>query len=469
MKKIKVLYIDDERLNLLAFKASYRRDFEVFTATSAEEGIKILNNNSVEVIMADQRMPGTTGVNFFASILETHPNPIRILITAYSDINAIIDAINKGKVYRYITKPWNELELKSAIENAYKIYLLKEQNASLSRKYQKIFTESTDPIILFNTLGKIIDYNQSAVKLLNFSPQKLQSTYFSELITDRDDALSLLRIIAEKGTVKDYECQIKTEDNSIKTCLISGNSITNNYKKIEGYQAIIKDVSVLKEIEKNNLKTIIETQENERVRIAQELHDSLGQKLTAIKINLNLLQNKIPENLKENTSDEFLEIQKILNSSISEIRTICFNLMPVMLKSKSLTSLVEESIFNAEQFKEAEYDLNIEGEEPDLQINFKISVFRVIQEFVHNSLKHSEADKISLTIFFKKDSLHLFLRDNGKGFDFEKELENPTGNGINNIVSRIKAFEGRYKFTSKMANFTELEIHFLLNNKQNGK
>ena len=63
----------------------------------------------------------------------------------------------------------------------------------------------------------------------------------------------------------------------------------------------------------------------------------------------------------------------------------------------------------------------------------------------------------------------MFLRDNGKGFDFEKELENPTGNGINNIVSRIKAFEGRYKFTSKMANFTELEIHLLLNNKQNGK
>ncbi len=469
MAKIKVLYIDDERVNLLAFKASYRLDFEIFTATSAEQGIEILNNNSIEVIIADQRMPGTTGVNFFASILETHPNPIRILITAYSDINAIIDAINKGKVYRYITKPWNELELKSAIENAYKIYLLKEQNANLTSKYQKVFTESTDPIILFNILGKITDYNESTVKLLNYSPEKLRSTYFSELILDRDDALSILKTITEKGTIKDYECQIKTNDGAVKTCLISGNSITNNYKKIAGYQAIIKDVSLLKEIEKNNLKTVIETQENERMRIAQELHDSLGQKLTATKINLNLLQSKAAECTENNLSSDFLEIQNILNSAISEIRNICFNLMPFTLKNKELSVLLEENIFNTEQFKTTEFDLNIDGDEPDLSVNFKISIFRIIQEFVTNSLKHANPKRISLTIFFKKESLHIYIRDDGDGFDYEKQLENPTGNGINNIISRIKAFEGRYKFTSKLSNFTELEIHFLIKDRTNDK
>lgn len=470
MDKIKVLYIDDERVNLLAFKAAFRTNFEIYTATSAQQGLEILNNNPIEVIIADQRMPGTTGVNFFESILETHPNPIRILITAYSDINAIADAINKGKVYRYITKPWNELELKSSVENAHKIYLLKEQNNNLTKKYQKIFTESTDPIILFNIFGKIIDYNESTIKLLDYSSEKkLYSAYFSELIVDRDDALSILKIITKNGSVKDYECQIKTHHNSIKTCLISGNSITNEYKKIVGYQAILKDVSLLKEIEKNNLKTIIETQENERVRIAQELHDSLGQKLTAIKINLSFIQAKIPENTRENVSHEFSEIQKILNSSISEIRNICFNLMPGTLKNKNLTELIEGSLFSTDKHTEIKFDLNIEGNEPDMPLNFKISIFRIIQEFITNSLKHANPKRISLTIFFKKESLHLYIRDDGRGFDYEKQLENPTGNGINNIISRIKAFEGKYKFTSKLANFTELEIHFLIKKKTNDR
>ena len=139
MEKIKVLYIDDEKSNLNAFRAAFRRVFEVHLANSAEEGLQILNTHPIEVILSDQRMPSTTGVDFFESILETHPNPIRILLTAYTDIEAIIDAINVGQVYRYVTKPWNEYDLKLTIENAYRIYHLKEQNNKVSSKYSRIF------------------------------------------------------------------------------------------------------------------------------------------------------------------------------------------------------------------------------------------------------------------------------------------------------------------------------------------
>src|SRR4051812_21640181 len=117
--KISVLYIDDEEENLLSFKATFRRTFDVHIATSPAIGLNILNENKIHVIIADQRMPQSTGVEFFDVVRKVHPNPIRILLTGYTDVEAIIDAINKGQIYRYIKKPWDTLELETTINNAY--------------------------------------------------------------------------------------------------------------------------------------------------------------------------------------------------------------------------------------------------------------------------------------------------------------------------------------------------------------
>lgn len=122
---VSVLYIDDEENNLQAFKANFRRQYEIYTAISAAEGLKILESVNIHVIIADQKMPNTTGVEFFKSILKTHPDPIRILLTGYTDIEALADAINHGDIYRYITKPWNNLELHNSIKNAYDAHIAK--------------------------------------------------------------------------------------------------------------------------------------------------------------------------------------------------------------------------------------------------------------------------------------------------------------------------------------------------------
>ncbi|MCW3111720.1 MAG: hybrid sensor histidine kinase/response regulator [Segetibacter sp.] len=120
--KISILYIDDEEENLSAFKAGFRRQYEIFTATSAAKALSILNEQKVHVIIADQRMPQSTGVEFFDIVRKVHPNPIRILLTGYADIEVVIAAINKGQIFRYVKKPWDTLELQTTINNAYEIY-----------------------------------------------------------------------------------------------------------------------------------------------------------------------------------------------------------------------------------------------------------------------------------------------------------------------------------------------------------
>lgn len=135
--KIRVLYIDDEEHNLTSFKASFRRDFKIYTANSANEARKILEDQDVHIIITDQRMPDETGVEFLSSILDIYPEPIRMLLTGYTDIEAVIDSINKGQVYKYITKPWNEHELKVNIENAYEVFSLRRENKELLDKLKK--------------------------------------------------------------------------------------------------------------------------------------------------------------------------------------------------------------------------------------------------------------------------------------------------------------------------------------------
>ncbi|NNV55836.1 response regulator [Limnovirga soli] len=132
---ITVLYIDDEPQNLISFKASFRRDFTIFTAESAEDARKILDENKeITIILSDQRMPNITGIEFFESILELYPDPIRILITGYTDISAVVDAINRGQVYKYLTKPWNEDDIKNSILKANEVYRLRKDNKELTDK-----------------------------------------------------------------------------------------------------------------------------------------------------------------------------------------------------------------------------------------------------------------------------------------------------------------------------------------------
>ena len=133
-RAINVLYIDDEPHNLTAFKAAFRRDYNIFLAESAEEGKQILDKHNIHVILSDQRMPAVTGIEFFQSILNTHPEPIRILITGYTDVNAVIDAINLGQVYKYLTKPWNENDIRIFIDKAFEVFRLRRENAELANK-----------------------------------------------------------------------------------------------------------------------------------------------------------------------------------------------------------------------------------------------------------------------------------------------------------------------------------------------
>jgi response regulator RpfG family c-di-GMP phosphodiesterase len=129
--KIPVLYVDDEVNNIVSFRATFRNTFKIFTATSAKEGLEILEREKVHIVITDQRMPEVTGVEFLKMVLLRFPATIRILLTGYSDMQAVIDAVNEGRIFYYHTKPWDEQQLRTTLFNASELYQLREENERL--------------------------------------------------------------------------------------------------------------------------------------------------------------------------------------------------------------------------------------------------------------------------------------------------------------------------------------------------
>lgn len=133
-RKYNILYVDDELSNLNIFKNTFRREYTVFTALNAKEGLDILQSEKIDLVLTDQRMPEMNGVDFLKHVLSQYPDLNRILITAYTDFDAIKNAINDAQIFQYIQKPWSEEKLRSTIEKALEVSILKKENEALTNQ-----------------------------------------------------------------------------------------------------------------------------------------------------------------------------------------------------------------------------------------------------------------------------------------------------------------------------------------------
>lgn len=143
MKKdpIRILFLDDEPSNLTSFKAAFRREFDIVLSNEAEEALRLVEEFRPHVVFSDQRMPKMNGVSFLKRVKEIRPNAIRVLITAYTDTQEIIKAINEGNIYRFIGKPWSVDEIRQTIINGHEIYATKKKLEGKLQQLEKTNSE----------------------------------------------------------------------------------------------------------------------------------------------------------------------------------------------------------------------------------------------------------------------------------------------------------------------------------------
>ncbi len=164
-----ILVVDDEADVVKSVQDLLRYEHRVLGATSAAEGLRILEREEVHVVMTDQRMPDTTGVEFLAHVRGEHPDAIRLLFTGYADIRAVIEAINTGNVYRYLTKPWDPDELQAVIRQGCERYDLIVERKKLLEMVQAKNKE------LERTNAELVQANQLKQAFIEVASHELRT------------------------------------------------------------------------------------------------------------------------------------------------------------------------------------------------------------------------------------------------------------------------------------------------------
>jgi serine/threonine-protein kinase len=197
-EKATILFVDDEERILRSLKMLFKSQYNVKTTTDGNEAIEILKNNPVHVLVSDQRMPIMPGVEVLRQAREVSPNTMRLLLTGYSDLTAIVGSVNEGEIFRYINKPWDNQEIKTTIEKAAEIGI---SLATLSHKAEDI--KGTD----------------SGLGLLVIDEDKMTFDIVKELVGDKypvhwganlDEAFAILS--NENVAVVISEVKISNED-----------------------------------------------------------------------------------------------------------------------------------------------------------------------------------------------------------------------------------------------------------------
>lgn len=227
------------------------------------------------------------------------------------------------------------------------------------------------------------------------------------------------------------------------------------YKKKQIEQKAKADAELAKEKEIRT-KAIVEAEEKERRRIAQDLHDGVGQILSAAKLNLSSLQSKIQLNTPEE-KEAMANALSLVDDSVKEVRTVSHSMMPNTLLKLGLASAVKEFVTKMGNLPNLKVDLEIVGMEKRLDDQTETVLYRVIQEVVNNIIKHAKANTINLQLIRHEDELTVMIEDNGVGFDTGK-INEFGGIGLKNIISRIEFLSGTVHFDSTPGKGTNVII-----------
>ena len=135
-QKFLIIYVDDEEKSLKSFTRAFEGQFRILTATNAQDGLKLIEEHADEIglVLTDQRMPGEKGVWLLEKARKLRPRTIRLLVTAYSDLEAAISAVNSGAIYKYVTKPWDPVELETTLKRGLEFFLLQRERDQLLRE-----------------------------------------------------------------------------------------------------------------------------------------------------------------------------------------------------------------------------------------------------------------------------------------------------------------------------------------------
>lgn len=424
----------------------YQKSLKIKEEIGDNYGMGILLNN-LAIIYKDR--------NEHEKALETYKQSIKVA-REIGDHNTLISAyINSGMIYTLL-KRFNQAKV--MVDSARELAVGQKALLRLARVYEA-YSE------LYSRRG---DYKMAYESRMVYD--SINDSLYSE---NNSKSIAEMRTRFETGQ-KEIEIALLQNQNRVKNLEIAQQKSQNRYQLLGGALILILISGSLMlwhqrsryrlkfeaehekaELEKRSYAAILNAEEGERKRIAMELHDGLGQLLSAAKLNVSVLEDVATGEDREAFDNAGL----LIDQSIDDLRQISHNLMPSALIRLGLLPALNDMASKINSGRQVKVSVTAQGIEQRLPENFEIALYRVVQESVNNILKHANAANILIRLLKNGEAIDLEITDDGRGMDTGSEIKGK-GIGWDDIRSRVSMFNGKMRLYSRPGEGTRLNINF---------
>ncbi len=463
----KILIVEDSYIVALHLQATLENEgyLIVGKCTSGEEALLFLESNLPDLVLMDIMLEGAMdGIEVAELIKEKYNLPV-IYITALSDRDTIARA-KLTEPYGFLTKPFEDREIFTVIDMALYKHSMETKLWQSEEKYFSTLKSISDAVIVIDTNFQITFINPSAQALTQFAVAQTVGRSIFDILKLKDSITGAFPInplqcplgVTNQTSLPQNALLVNASGKELPIGESTLSLLLDGKERLNGLVITFRDVSeklekeaMLKRIEKVKVLSLIEGQEKERRRIAQDLHDGLGQMLNAIKINANAIIGS------EKLNDHFFQM---IDEAIQECIRISENLLPSKLNNFDLSTCLRSLCQQLNKNSSIEISYTDTHLKFDIDQSKKINLYRITQEAINNSIKHARAKHVSVQLVQHGDMLHLSIEDDGVGL---QQLCNPEvfgKNGLANIRDRVDMINGKLTIESAEGKGTLLVIEF---------
>lgn len=448
MAKARILIVEDSLIVAYHLKKTLEAEGYAVLAieSTGETALQFIARHMPDLVMMDIMLAGKMdGVEAAMQIRTRHRIPV-VFLTALSDG----DTIQRAKItepFGYVTKPFEDREIFTVIEMALYKHGIEMKLRQSEEKYLSTVQAISDAVVTVDQ-NFIISYsNPSALALLGTRLENVQNRNVFENIRLKDLLTGDFPVNPFQVSYTNGRNNALPQNLALIACdgreiPIEGSisPVIDSKGNITGLLIILKDVSqrlahekLLKELEKRHMAAILEGQEQERSRIAKDLHDGLGQMLTALKMNIRLTQ--IDERHVKN-------LYRQIDEAIQESIRISENILPAKLRDFDLATCLKSLCNGINAASEIPVSFESLGQSISIEQNQKVNLYRITQEAVNNAIKHSQAEQISVQLNEDEDFIQLTIEDDGKGFSTGVAIDQSVHHGLANMRERAEIMGG---------------------------
>lgn len=408
------------------YKRAYNKalEFDIIDA----QAIALNNLGEIYAKKGDE----VTARNYFQETLRIDKKTKDVIGSVYSIMNianTMVGTKEWDSAAYYYTQAEEIAQEMKANQLLYSIYASKSNMYEVKQDFRNAYLNFQKATLYQDSL-----YNESKQKQLAEAEARFEAS-------TKDKEITLLK---QERLIKEIEIQQhKAERFAYISLIILGSIIIFYlYKRYQNKQLQMFNARMLAQKE-NHLRAVVEAQEQERKRIAKDLHDGVGQSLTGVRLGLNAF--KVNSELSEANKLKINDLTTVVDQTIQEVRTLSHQMMPRILQEDGLIPALSDMLEKSFRFSPIQYEFEHYGISDRFREGVEIGLYRISQELVNNIIKHSGANRVSVQLFKNGKYLVLLVEDNGKGFEMN-ELEK-SGIGLMNITSRVETIQGEFNLS----------------------